>query len=140
MRVLINGKLELHLPAPPRKGEIISWDGDARRVAEVVWVIPNTNMYGQAPAAEDVAVHIQLERDWREGKTDAELHAAFSHPDFEYATTEGARKQFDASVPPADDNGDPDHTWEANTDAGRNGWERYDHTEDAFWRRRKQQP
>jgi hypothetical protein len=140
MRVLIDGKLELNLPAPPRQGEIVSWDGDARRVAEVVWAIPATNMYGQAPSAEDVAVHIQLERDWREGKTDAELHAAFSHPDFEYATTEGARKQFDASVPPADDNGDPDNTWGPNVDAGRNGWERFDHTEEAYWRRRKQQP
>lgn len=136
--VVIDGKLELELPDVPRQGEIISWDGEARRVAEVVWVIPATNMYGQAPSAEDVAVHIQLERDWREGKTDAELHAAFSHPDFEYRTTEGARKQFDASVPPADDNGDPDPSWEVNTDAGRDGWERFDHTEEAYWRRRKQ--
>jgi hypothetical protein len=59
--VVIEGKLELELPAIPRQGEIISWDGDARRVAEVTWVIPRSNMYGQAPSAEDVAVHVMLE-------------------------------------------------------------------------------
>lgn len=92
---------------------------------------------GVAIWPEDLA---RLENDWREGKTDAELHARCAHPDFEYRTTEGARKQFDASVPPADDNGDPDPTWEVNTDAGRDGWERFDYTEEAYWRRRKQQP
>ena len=140
MRVVIDGTLELDLTAPPREGEIISWDGDARRVETVTWVIPTTNMYGQAPGPEDVSVHVQREKDWREGLTDAELHARYAHPDFEYRTTEGARKQFDASVPPSDDNGDPDPTWEANVDAGRNGWDRFDYTEEAYWRRRKQQP
>lgn len=65
------------------------------------------------------------------------LHAQRAHPDFEYRTTEGARKQFDASVPPADENGDPDPTWEVNVDAGRDGWERFDYTEEAYWRRPK---
>lgn len=69
---------------------------------------------------------------------DAELHAAMRHPDFEYRTTEGPRKQWDqVDVPPADDNGDPDPTWERNTDAGRDGWERFDYTEESYWRRRK---
>lgn len=139
MKVIINGKLELDLPAPPRQGEIVSWVGGGQRVAEVVWVIPTTGRHGQEPTADDVAVHVQLERDWREGKTDAELHAAFSHPDFEYRTTEGPRKQFNPSAPPTDDNGDPDSTWEANTDAVRNGRERFGRTEEAYWRRRKQQ-
>jgi hypothetical protein len=76
--------------------------------------------------------------DWREGKTDSELHARFAHPDFEYRTTEGARKQFDSSVPPANENGVPERTWEVNVDAGRDGWERFDYTEEAYWRRRKQ--
>ncbi|MBP5875681.1 MazG nucleotide pyrophosphohydrolase domain-containing protein [Streptomyces scabiei] len=68
--------------------------------------------------------------------TDAELHARFAHPAYEYRTTEGPRKQWDnAGVPPADDNGDPDPTWERNTDAGRDGWERWDHTEESYWRR-----
>jgi len=139
MRVVIDGKLELELTAPPREGEIIAWGATVRRVETVTWFIPQTNMYGQAPSAEDIAVHIQLEKDWAEGKTDAELHAHFAHPDYEYRKTEGARKQFDASVPPADDEGDPDPTWEVNTDAGRDGWDRFDYTEEAYWRRRKQQ-
>lgn len=72
---------------------------------------------------------------------DAELHAAMRHPDFEYRTTEGPRKQwYDVDVPPADNNGEPDPTWERNTDAGRDGWDRFDYTEESYWRRRKTQP
>lgn len=71
-----------------------------------------------------------------EPETDAELHARRAHPAYEYRTTEGARKQFDSSIPPADDNGDPDLTWEVNVDAGRDGWDRFDYTEEAYWRRR----
>ncbi|MEI5520685.1 hypothetical protein WB388_08725 [Streptomyces brasiliscabiei] len=72
--------------------------------------------------------------------TDAELHARFAHPAYEYRTTEGPRKQWDdVDVPPADDNGDPDPTWERNADAGRDGWERLDYTEESYWRRRKSQ-
>lgn len=71
-----------------------------------------------------------------ESETDAQMHARFAHPAYEYRTTEGPRKQWDnAEVPPADDNGDPDPTWERNTDAGRNGWERWDYTEESYWRR-----
>lgn len=70
-------------------------------------------------------------------RSDAELHASFAHPAYEYRTTEGQRKAFDdASVPPSDDNGEPDYTWERNTDAGRGGWERFDYTEESYWRRR----
>ncbi|MCF0086608.1 MULTISPECIES: hypothetical protein [unclassified Streptomyces] len=72
--------------------------------------------------------------------SDAELHASMRHPDFEYRTTEGPRKQWDdVDVPPADENGSPDPTWERNTDAGRDGWERWDYTEESYWRRRKAQ-
>lgn len=139
VRVVIDGKLELHLTAPPREGEIISCDGDARRVETVTWVIPDTNMHGQAPSAEDISVHVQREKDWREGLSDTELHAQCAHPDFEYRTTEGPRKQWDdADTPPLDENFDPDPTWERNTDAGRDGWERFDYTEESYWRRRKQ--
>jgi hypothetical protein len=71
-------------------------------------------------------------------ETDAELHARRAHPDFEYRTTEGPRKQWDdASTPPADEEGNPDPTWERNIDAGRDGWERFDYTEESYWRRRK---
>lgn len=80
------------------------------------------------------------QENWREGKTDAELHAMRAHPDFEYATTEGQRKQWDdVDTPPATEEGDPDPTWERNVDAGRDGWERFDYTEESYWRRRKHQ-
>lgn len=61
MRVVIDGGLELDLPSPPRKGEIIAGIADARRVAEVVWWIPKTSRSGGATKAEDVTVHVQLE-------------------------------------------------------------------------------
>jgi hypothetical protein len=73
--------------------------------------------------------------------SDAELHATMRHPDFEYRTTGGPRKQWhDVDTPPADGNGDPDPTWERNTDAGREGWDRFDYTEESYWRRRKAPP
>lgn len=71
----------------------------------------------------------------------ARLHAERRHPDFEYATTEGPRKQWDAvDDPPRGDDGLPDASWESNVDAGRPGlgWDRFDYTEEAYWRRRKQ--
>lgn len=61
MRVVIDGGLELDLPAPPRVGEIIA-GADARRVAEVVWWIPKTAPDGGATTAADVTVHVQLEK------------------------------------------------------------------------------
>lgn len=77
---------------------------------------------------------------WRKGLSDSELHARRAHPDFEYATTEGPRKQWDdVDVPPCNEEGDPDPSWERNVDAGRDGWERWDYTEESYWRRRKSQ-
>ncbi|MFJ8871059.1 hypothetical protein ACIRD6_35570 [Streptomyces sp. NPDC102473] len=74
-------------------------------------------------------------------ETDEELHARGAHPDWEYATTEGPRKQWDdQNTPPADTEGIPDPTWERNTAMGRDGWERWDYTEESYWRRRKTQP
>lgn len=70
----------------------------------------------------------------------AALHARRAHPDYEYATTEGPRKAWDdIDRPPYGDNGEPDHTWERNVDAGRPGagWDRFDYTEESYWRRRK---
>lgn len=73
----------------------------------------------------------------REPETDLELHARFAHPAYEYRTTEGPRKQWDdVDLPPCDDLGEPEPGWERNTDAGRNGWERFDYTEESYWRRR----
>ncbi|MER5561174.1 hypothetical protein ABT071_21475 [Streptomyces sp. NPDC002506] len=137
VKVIIDGTLELDLPAPPRQGEIIAWSDEARRVESVVWIIPNSGRSGAVTTGEDVVVHVQLERPWREATAVADLHARFVHPDFEYRTTEGVRKRFDATVPPVDANGDPDPTWEVNADAGRGGRERFAHTEMAYWRRRR---
>lgn len=58
------------------------------------------------------------------------LHARSAHPDWEYATTEGPRKQWDAADVTPDGAG-----WVRNTDAGRGGWERFDYTEQSYWRR-----
>lgn len=72
----------------------------------------------------------------REPETDEELHARFAHPAYEYETTEGQRKAWDdADEPPWGDDG-PDYTWKRNVDAGRDGWERFDYTEESYWRRR----
>jgi len=58
------------------------------------------------------------------------LHADLAHPDWEYETTEGQRKAFvDQDVPPEGDG------WERNVDHGRGGWNRFDYTEEAYWRR-----
>ncbi|MER6534664.1 hypothetical protein ABT215_12810 [Streptomyces sp900105755] len=62
MRVVIDGGLELDLPAPPRVGEIVAGGDDARRVAEVVWWIPKTAPGGGPTTAADVTVHVQLEK------------------------------------------------------------------------------
>ncbi|MFD3333552.1 hypothetical protein ACFWV1_13030 [Streptomyces sp. NPDC058700] len=70
--------------------------------------------------------------------SESELHARQAHPDWEYATTEGPRKRwYDIDVRPADEHGEPDPTWQRNTDAGIDGWERFDYTEESYWRRPK---
>lgn len=72
-----------------------------------------------------------------QNETDAELHARFAHPDYEYETTEGQRKTWDdADVPPFGKDFEPDYTWGRNTDAGRDGWDRFEYTEESYWRRR----
>lgn len=63
-------------------------------------------------------------------KPDAELHAHFMHPDWEYTTTEGQRKAWDYADEPPEGDG-----WVRNVDAGRDGWERFDYTEESYWRR-----
>ena len=74
----------------------------------------------------------------REPETDAQLHARCAHPAWEYRTTEGPRKQWDdIEEPPHDGNGDPEPGWERNLDAGRDGWDRFDYTEESYWRRRR---
>lgn len=74
---------------------------------------------------EDVRRKAKLENE-------QELHARRAHPAWDYATTEGPRKAWDyADTPPEGDG------WERNVDAGREGWERFDYTEESYWRRRK---
>ncbi|MGV9588264.1 DUF6221 family protein [Streptomyces tendae] len=73
-----------------------------------------------------------------DGATDQELHTRCAHPGWEYRTTTGPRKQWDGvDDPPCDDNGDPEPGWERNVDAGLpgEGWERFDYTEESYWRR-----
>ena len=65
--------------------------------------------------------------------TDAELHFRGLHPSYEYATTEGPRKQWDDADEPPEGEG-----WERNTDIGYGqGWARLDYTEESYWRRLK---
>ena len=67
-----------------------------------------------------------------------QLHARRAHPGYEYATTQGPRKQWEfGDVPPTDDEGEPQPGWERNTAAGRDGWERFDYTEESYWRQPK---
>lgn len=77
----------------------------------------------------------------RPAETPEQLHARFAHPGWEYATTTGPRKQWDdVDVPPTGDDCLPDPTWERNTAAGRDGWERWDYTEESYWRRLRPHP
>lgn len=67
-----------------------------------------------------------------ETRTESELHRGFAHPDYQYRVTEGQRKNWDdADIPPKGDG------WEKNVDAGRNGWDRFDFTEETYWRRKR---
>ena len=74
-------------------------------------------------------------RDHGSEPTAGQLHARRAHPGFEYATTEGPRKQWDDTERAPEGDG-----WERNTDAGRDGWERLDYTEESYWRRTKEVP
>ncbi len=61
-------------------------------------------------------------------RLEAFLHSRTMHPDYEYETTEGQRKAFDESPPEGDG-------WKRNTHRGRNGWERFNYHEEAYWLR-----
>ncbi|MFF0822377.1 hypothetical protein ACFYUR_18605 [Micromonospora haikouensis] len=82
----------------------------------------------QRTHAESMAVYYAQQR----RRTDPELHADMAHPDWEYATTEGQRKAWDYSDVPPDGDG-----WVRNVHAGRDGWERFDYTEESYWMRPK---
>lgn len=92
-----------------------------------------------ALVCEAVNAHLEYEESkaerarWRASQTDAQLHAQFAHPDFEYKITAGQRKAWDYADDPPDGEG-----WERNVDAGRpgEGWDRFDYHEESYWRRR----
>jgi hypothetical protein len=81
-----------------------------------------------APAASDIRK--ARECDPAQGKPPS--HADCNVPGWEYATTEGPRKSWQYEDEPPEGEG-----WERNVDKGRKGWERFDYTEEAYWRRRK---
>lgn len=72
-------------------------------------------------------------------KTDNELHALFSHPDYEYLTVETGRKSGENDDP-------PDSSWEPNpiiymgADYPPRNWCRFDYTEETYYRRRRTTP
>jgi hypothetical protein len=89
------------------------------------------------------AEHLERERDRVAALTEHELHREQRHPDYEYATTENARKSGEAPLPEGEG-------WEANDIIDCNvykdgvvieerwrNWTRSDYTETNYWRRRK---
>ncbi len=87
-----------------------------------------------APPDPYAPLHGWLEDKYKEqadliNRLEAKLHAREIHPDFEYQTTEGPRKAFDADP--------PGPGWEPNVHIGRDGWERFDYHEEAYWMRKK---
>lgn len=62
---------------------------------------------------------------------ESRLHCARRHPDYEYATTETARKSGESKMPEG-------HGWMPNNHVfGDRNWERFDHTEVEYWMRLK---
>lgn len=55
MKVIIDGRWELDLTAPPRVGDLIAGGATVGRVAEVVWLMPDEH-------DDEVRVHVQLEK------------------------------------------------------------------------------
>lgn len=65
--------------------------------------------------------------------SDDELHDRRNHPAWEYATTEGPRKAWYHADEPPEGEG-----WERNATASDpDAWERFDYTEESYWRRRR---
>jgi hypothetical protein len=91
-----------------------------------------TTSFGEIDVQRAAAWLADVVAGWQ--RADKELHARRAHPAYEYATTEGQRKAFDAIDVPPDGDG-----WERNVDAGRpgEGWERFDYHEESYWRRIK---
>lgn len=96
------------------------WAGDPEDVADVL-----VRALQAQEAADREAYRQQLR-----ALPEDQLHRDRAHPDWEYATTEGPRKQwYDEDVPPEGEG------WVRNVEAGRDGWDRFDYTEESYWRR-----
>lgn len=68
-------------------------------------------------------------RDPYAGLSDDELHQERVHPAYEYETVTVGRKSYEDDRPPGEG-------WERNiTSVDPQGWERFDYTEDSYWRR-----
>ncbi len=61
----------------------------------------------------------------------AQLHKNFQHPDYQYDVREHGRKTCEDHTPPEG------FGWIPNVHQGREGWERFDHTEETYWMRLK---
>lgn len=70
-------------------------------------------------------------------RLEAYLHSKLSHPDFEYEETRGPRKAWDGESDPPEI--DARGGWVRNLHHGRDGWERFDYHEEAYWMRPKEQ-
>ncbi len=98
---------------------------------ELAWAAKETLL--DRVAAMRATERTRAERDeYAASLTPSQLHEMFAHPGYEYATTEGQRKNWDQIDDPPEGDG-----WVRNKAAGRNGWERFDYTEESYWMRIK---
>lgn len=83
-------------------------------------------------AKEWEAVRALLRSEGERQRLEAVLHHWLLHPDYEYQTAKGPRKaSYSHLMKPAGE------SWEPNVHRGRDGWERFDYHEEAYWMRRK---
>jgi len=68
----------------------------------------------------------------RETREAFSARPAPAEDEYEYATTTGPRKSWYSESEPPEGEG-----WERDTEKGRNGWERFEYHEEAYWRRKK---
>lgn len=108
---------------------ISGWYAHAEACASLGWDLREA---AWRKCREEMVVTLAKAAPQQPAPTVAELHARFAHPGYEYATTQGSRKAFDAINEPPEGAG-----WERNIDAGRpgEGWERFDYHEESYWRR-----
>lgn len=113
-------------------------EGDTRPSHETAVTLENCARYIECRQAgrEYVSPQRRIEElEAESARLTAFLHRREMHPDYVYATTTGPRKAWsDENTPPEGEG------WERNTHIGRNGWERFDYYEEAYWMRRRPAP